>query len=466
MSSLETLSATTAPAIPVLYIDDEIEILQMYKRELALLGIDLTIAQTSQQGLILQEKEPFPVILLDMKMPGPSGQEILERIKSRWPFTEVLVYTGFGDMDMAIRALRTGAYHFLTKPIKLAELEIQLKQAYTKYLLQQENQVLRRLVHAQDSYEIIGESPALKRVFSSIEKVAPTNSSVLIEGEAGTGKELVARAIHLRSKRSHHPFVVVHCSGLHEQTLENELFGYRSKESLPGFLNDKIGLLEAAHRGTLFLDEVGDLSPSIQVNLLRVLQNQAITSLGSSSSKPIDLRVIAATNRDLEKLVSEERFRGDLYYRLKVIPIQLPPLRERKEDIPLLVDYFMKKKIKIGNVGPKEFTPNAMKALMEYHWPKGNIRELENVLERLMILSSGTEITVEDLKKWSLPNHKQVESHEIPWLSLKNVEKQHITKVLEFCEGNKSRAAKILEITPKTLYNKLTEFKQQENHEQ
>lgn len=465
--SAESVLETVA-SIPVLYIDDEIDILQMYQKELSFLGFDLKIAQTADAGLALLEKSPIPVVLLDMKMPGVSGQDVLKIIKKRWPSSEVIVYTGFGDMDMAINALRAGAYHFLTKPIKLAELEIQLKQAYNKFrlqeenqVLQRENQVLKRLVSLEP--EIIGESNALQKVFSDIEKVASTHSSVLIEGETGTGKELVARAIHAKSKRASQPFVVVNCGGVTEHALECELFGYR-KGAVLGAVSEKVGLFEIAHQGTLFLDEISELPPSIQANLHRVLQNQEIKLVGSTETKSVDVRIIAATNRDLEELVSEGKFRSDLYYRLKIIPIHIPPLRERREDIPLLVDYFMKK-IKIGRKVPQSFSSSAMKALMEHHWRGGNIRELENLVQRLMILSDGQDISLEELRGGILPSIKTSEPENTPWmLSLKDVEKQHILRVLEFCEDNKTKAAKILEITPKTLYNKLAEFKQQDQN--
>jgi two-component system response regulator HydG len=445
--------------IPLLYIDDEIEILQLYKEELSRYGFEITTAQSVEEGLLLLSRKSFPLILLDMKMKGElSGIDALKEIKRRWPLSEILVYTGYGDMDMAISALRSGAYHFLNKPLKLEELEIQLKQAYEKFSIHKENQIFKRMQEWNNpAPQLISHSPVFKKVFHNIEKVAPTDSCVLIEGERGTGKELLAREIHWRSPRAPYPFVVAHCSGLNEKILEKELLGSRSLLDY----EHKMGFFEIAQEGTLFFDEIGDLPSSIQVLLLRILQSQQVKPLGSPEILSVNVRVLAATSRDLEALVAEERFRGDLYYHLKVIPLAIPPLRERQEDIPLLVEYFMKK-FKSGRKGPQSFSSEALKALMDHSWP-GNIRELANTIERLMTLSEASEITLEELKAGILPTIRSAETSSFPsLLSLRSLEEHHILKVLDCCGGNKTKAAKILGITSKTLYNKLAEFKQHE----
>jgi len=344
---------------------------------------------------ILQDWTP-EIILLDLRMPKLDGLSLLSQIKELNPATIVILITAYASLESAIEAMRRGAFDYITKPFKLEEIRWVIHRAIETHLLKQENIKLRREISSLKITEkLIGSSKAFQKMLDLVCKVALTDSTILIYGESGTGKELIAREIHRLSKRTKKPFIPVNCGALPETLLESELFGY-VKGSFTGAGRDKDGLFKSAHQGTLFLDEISAASPKIQVELLRVLEQHEITPVGSTHSIPVDVRLLTATNQNLEQLVQQGKFRDDLYYRINVIPIQIPPLRQRKEDIPLLTHHFLKKYTTKHNIPLKKFSSKAIKLLLSYDWP-GNIRELENTIEREIILTESSVIDVPDL---------------------------------------------------------------------
>jgi two-component system, NtrC family, response regulator AtoC len=437
--------------ISLLIVDDEDPLRRGFEKRFSRKGFSVCSASNGNEALLLTEKRRFHVALVDIKMPGMNGIELLKDLKFQQPFIEVIMLTGYAEVDTAIEAMKLGAYDYLAKPCNLNELEMILQKAYEKGGLQRENYILRDQVKGHDPYGVmIGISPKMIAIQRMIEKVAPTDSSILIEGESGTGKELIANVIHRQSHRRHQPFIVIDCSTLQENLLETELFGHE-KGAFSGAVSQKIGLVELADRGTVFVDEVSEISLSTQAKFLRILETGSFRRLGGTKQLKVDLRVIAATKRVLEQEVAHGKFREDLYYRLNVAKISLPLLRERKEDIPLLVNHLLKK----GKGTPdhtKTISPEALEVLMAYDWP-GNVRELANVIERSLILSPGAVILPDDLPVQSRglgPNREVTR--------LADLEKEHIICVLEKEGGNRKRAAKILGISVRNLYRKIKKY--------
>ena len=410
------------------------------------------------------KNKPASIVIIDLKMEPLNGIEILSEIKKLEPKTEVIMVSAYGTVESAVKAMQLGAFDFLTKPFSPDELRMRVKRVWQKIQsekkiedLLEQNQILNEELSTGYA-DIIGNSSAIRKVFALIEQVADTNSSVLIQGESGTGKELIARAIHRKSKRSGNTFIKINCGVLNENLLESELFGHE-KGAFTGAIRLKKGRFELANSGTLFLDEIGDIPPAMQVKLLRVLQEGEFERVGGETTLIADVRLICATNRDLQKLISEEKFRDDLYYRLSVIPINLPPLRERKEDIGALVDHFLQN-VAIKNCQKQKLiNEEGMNLLIDYLWP-GNIRELENLIERLCVISQQNEIdpsliaghissTISHINGLSgLPLDKAVYSFE----------KKLITEAMKKANGVKNRAAKILGISTSALYYKLEKF--------
>ncbi|HVO73896.1 MAG TPA: sigma-54 dependent transcriptional regulator, partial [Ignavibacteriaceae bacterium] len=403
--------------------------------------------------------------VVDLKMDPLNGIEVLRKIKEINQRTEVLMISAYGTVDDAVKAMQLGAADFLTKPFSPDELRIRVKKIWQKIQnekkledLIEQNKILNDELYTGYE-EIIGTSPAIKKVFSLIEQVADKDSTVLIHGESGTGKELIARAIHKKSKRCDHTFIKINCGALNENLLESELFGHE-KGSFTGAIKQKKGRFELADKGTLFLDEIGDISPAMQVKLLRVLQEGEFERVGGEFTLKSDTRIIAATNKDLQKLILEGRFREDLFYRLSVIPINLPSLRERKEDIIQLVNYFIKKLALKNNCGVKEVTREGLEMLMEYPWP-GNIRELENLTERLFVISSGKVIDpslIASHLSSSVSFNSGFENLPLEE-ALYSFEKNLIVTAMKKANGIKNRAAKILGISTSVLYYKLEKYR-------
>ena len=437
----------------IMVVDDEGPFRKLLQRRLSKIGNRVEAFESSESALTAAEGRDFDVALVDIKMPGMDGIELLRRLKEVHPNMEVVIITGQGTIDSAIAAMKIGAYDYLTKPCKLSEVDLIVQKAYEKSNLQKENVLLKDQLRQRNPHNtIIGKSKRIREVIALTNKVAPTSSPVLIEGESGTGKELVAHILHQKSKRFQGPFIVINCSALQENLLENELFGHE-KGAFTGAFSLKHGLFEMADRGTFFIDEISEMNPSIQAKLLRVIELGEFRRVGGNKQIHVDVRILGATNRNLEEEVKRGRFREDLFYRLNVVAISLPPLRERREDIPLLVDYFLKMETIDGSWG-KTVTPEAHECLKNYHWP-GNIRELANVLERAIILSTGNTITLKDLPLSILgQSSKPLKAAS----TLIEVERDLIEKTLREWRGNKTRTAKALGISLRNLYRKIEKY--------
>jgi DNA-binding NtrC family response regulator len=440
----------------ILIVDDEESFRAHLMRLFVRRGYAVADAANGAEALALAEQRQFDVVLLDIVLPGLDGIEVLRTLKERASETQVIMMTGNATVSNAIASMKLGAYDYLTKPFEFEELFILIERACELSALRQESKALHLELDRQRQFdEFVGSESKTLAVLALLEKVAPTDSTVLITGETGTGKELIAKAIHRQSLRHSKPFVVANCSAMQETLLESEMFGYE-KGAFTGAVKNKSGLIEVANTGTIFLDEVGDLQPNLQIKLLRFLENGEFRPVGSTHSRRADVRVIAATNRDVKKLMGEEKFREDLFYRLNVINIQLPPLRERRDDVEALVDYFLKKMCATMGKCVTHLEKDALEALKQYDWP-GNVRELENVIERAVILASANAITIDDLPAdlihptaFSLPQSNDN--------SLAAIERDHILKILTETSGNKAKAARILGITKKTLYAKLHQY--------
>ncbi len=444
--------------ISVLLVDDDEAFSGILSAELERSHHRLRRVGSAEEAVTLLHDEGFDVVLLDLRLPGMDGLEALQRIKEIRPGVEVVVLTGYGSVDNAVKAMRAGAYDFLAKPAPLGQVEAVIHKAYEKRRILQENEVLRReLVRTRKVEGLVGESPATCQILDLISKVAPTDSTVLIVGESGVGKEVVAKAIHDSSRRAEKPFIVVDCGSLHENLLLSELFGHE-KGAYTGATSRKHGLFEVADSGTIFLDEIGEISPAMQVKLLRVLETSTFRHVGGTANIRVDLRVIAATNRNLFERVRSGSFREDLYYRLNVISIAIPPLRERREDIPLLVRHFLAKGVR-GVRQPKGISDEAMAMLVAYAWP-GNVRELQNVIERAIILSENREIAPSDL-----PSNVHAQSE--PWRrmdgdrlqSFAEVERDYLSALLRRFGGHRATVAQILGVSERTLYRKIRQYK-------
>jgi len=436
----------------ILIIDNEKRMCGVLKAALELDKHNVETAYDGDAGVDKFNKGEFDIVITDLKMPGKDGIAVLDEVKKASPETEVILMTAYATAQTAVEAMRKGAYDYLIKPFEMVEMKLKVKQILEKRELAEENIDLKDKLKEKYSLDnIIGTSEAMQKVYQMVEKVAPRDATVLIRGESGTGKELIAQAIHQMSLRASGKFIAVNCAALPETLLESELFGHE-KGAFTGAEKAKKGRFELAIGGTIFLDEIGDISQATQVKLLRVLQSKEVTRLGSEETIQVDVRTLAATNRNLEELIKEGIFREDLYYRLNVFPIYLPPLRERREDIPELISHFLKK-----NDQPEDKIDAATtRALMNYQW-HGNIRELENIIERMIILS-GDEVITSDLLP---PQFKGIMtsgdslSIDIPdeGLSIDEVEKLLINKALKKTDGNESKAAKLLGITRRKLYS-------------
>ncbi len=436
----------------ILVVDDEWAMQEALRDWLEEDGYEVGLASSGEEAIVQAKQKNWEVILLDLKMPGMDGLEALKRLKEVNPEAEILMMTAYATVDTAVQAMKEGAFDYLVKPFDPDVVEMQIKKIIQHKDLILENLLLRKTLEEKFQYdEIIGKSEAMQEIFSIISRVAPTDSTVLITGESGTGKELIAQAIHANSQRSYMPFIAVSCGALPDTLLESELFGFE-KGAFTGAAHAKRGRFEMADGGTLFLDEIGDISLKTQIGLLRVLQQKEISRLGSEQTTKVDVRILAATNRDLQQAIQEERFRKDLYYRLNVISIHIPPLRERKEDIPLLVDNFVRKFSAEMNKEEKKLGPSARKFLMDYNWP-GNVRELENVIERALVIGQSREILPDDLPFSRSP----LRPTELP-KSLKLMEEIHIERILKENDWNISKAARALEIDRQTLYNKMQKY--------
>ncbi|MDR3569885.1 MAG: sigma 54-interacting transcriptional regulator [Syntrophobacteraceae bacterium] len=380
----------------VLIVDDERNYLLVLEELLSEEGYQVITAEGARRGLEFIEENDFDVVITDMKMPGMDGIEFMERIKLRLPDIPVIMMTAFGSVEKAVEAMRKGAFDYILKPFKNEELKLTILKALNHYNLVRQNRMMARELQGKYQFgNIIGKSVRMQRIFELIEKVAPARATVLITGDSGTGKELIARAIHYNSPRKDQPFISVNCGALPETLLESELFGHE-KGAFTGAVSQRKGRFELAHEGTLFLDEISEMSPPLQVKLLRILQEMEFERVGGSNTLKVDVRVVAASNRNLKEDAASGRFRSDLYYRLNVVHIHLPPLRERKDDLPLLVNHFLAKYAKQALRESIGISSGALERILDYHWP-GNVRELENSIERAIILSNGSEIELKDL---------------------------------------------------------------------
>ncbi len=447
----------------VLIVDDEKSMREFLSIVLKKEGCDVTVAAHGPEALSLIDKEIFDLVISDIKMPGLSGIDLLKAVKAVSPSTIVLMMTAFASTETAVEAMREGAYDYLTKPFKIDEVKLLVKNALERKQLQEENTRLKRVVHDRASFEqIVGHSEKLSKVLDLIRKVADTSSNVLIFGESGTGKELVARAIHYNSRRRERPFVAVNCSALPEPLLESELFGHM-KGAFTGAVSNKEGLFEIANDGTIFLDEIGETPLGIQVKLLRVLQEKEFRRVGGTRDMKIDVRIVAATNRDLEKAIADGRFREDLYYRLDVIPIHLPPLRERPEDIPLLVEAFLQKFTQEMGKTITRIEPEAVELLGKQEW-KGNVRELENVMERIVALASGGTIGPDQVRECVPRSAEDPVAMSLPpdGIDLEGmiaaIERDFLLKALQRSHGVKKDAASLLGLDFRSFRYRLSKY--------
>lgn len=448
----------------ILVVDDDIDQASLMKKILSREGYVVISASSGKTALELSAQNPVDLMITDLRMPEMDGLELFKAIKRIRPDILVIIITAYATVENAVEAMKEGVYDYLTKPLKMEELKLTVKKALETKMLRDENIYLRKELEERFSFgQIIGKSKKMQEIYEIIENVSQTDATVMIYGESGTGKELVARAIHYSGKRKDKPFIAVSCSAFPETLLESELFGYE-KGAFTGAYARKPGRFELADGGTLFLDEVGEIKPDIQVKLLRVLQDKAFERLGGKETIRVDVRIIAATNKDLRKEVEAGRFREDLFYRLNVIPIHLPPLRERKEDIPLLVEHFLKMYSEKNGKDVRRISPEAMKALIDYPWP-GNVRELENIIERMVILGTGDEITLshipDEIRNWAtakVPTDPEIFDIPDDGISLEDVEKKLIIKAMAKANGNQVKAAKLLGITRRTLQYRLKKY--------
>jgi DNA-binding NtrC family response regulator len=442
----------------ILIIDDDEAILDSCSQVLEKAGYVVKGARDGIEGLKFLKNESFYTVLLDLKLPGPDGMEILNHIIEDSPETPVVIITGYASVESAVEAMRQGAFDYMAKPFSPKELRVIVKKALKRRKMIMENLYLRTELEARIEFDlIVGKSEAMKAVLDIVQRVSPSESTVLITGESGTGKEMLAREIHMHSLRHEGPFVVVDCGALVETLFESELFGH-VKGSFTGAYETKHGRFEVANGGSIFLDEISNVSLNIQAKLLRVIQEKEVTRVGSSKPIKIDVRIIAATHENLAEAVKSGKFREDLFYRLSVVPIHLPPLRERKDDIPLLVDHFLRKYNKKSKKNVEGINPKAIQTLMEYDWP-GNIRELENTIERAVVLGRNNQIELEDLIYHGIGSRLSLyEPVGGRYKSLSEIEKEYIKLVFYSQHGNKSQTAKLLGIDRKTLLSKLKRY--------
>jgi two-component system, NtrC family, response regulator HydG len=444
----------------ILVVDDEPSHRRMLEAVLADEGYDIYQAQDGRQAIERIQEQFYDLVLMDVRMSGVDGIEALKEIREFSPAIPVIMMTAYASVDTAVDALKSGAYDYLTKPLDIDELKILVAKALRFQQLEEENRNLKeRLGDRFDFSNIIGCSEAMRQLFEPLTLVAPTDATVLITGESGTGKELIANAIHQNSRRREKSFVKVNCAALPETLLESELFGHE-KGAFTGARQRRKGRFQLAHAGSIFLDEIGEMASTTQAKILRVLQEQEFEPLGSSTTQKVDVRVIAATNKKLEEEIEEGRFREDLYFRINVVKIEIPPLRNRRDDIPLLLDHFLKRHAEKNKKLLKGITPRALDLMMRYDWP-GNIRELENIIERAVILARSDMITHDELPDvlgGLAPKSLVREVGLTPGRSLKEVEKEMVLRTLEETGGNRTHTANMLGISRRTLQLKLKEY--------
>lgn len=450
----------------ILVVDDEKNTREGLAKFLEGLDYDVERASSGEEALGKIEKDRPDIVLTDIRMPGMDGTALLEKIKAKYPEIIVIALTAYGTVENAVKAIKVGAFHYLMKPVNLEELEFFIKKALTQQSLQEENRELRQELFRERFEEgnIIARSEKMKEVLEMADRAAPTRSTVLLLGESGTGKELLAHRIHQKSPRKNGTFLAVHCAALTETLLGSELFGHE-KGAFTGAVEKKAGRFELANGGTLFLDEVAEIPPEMQVKLLRVLQEGEFERVGGTKTIRVDVRLISATNKDLSQEVRQGRFREDLFYRINVIPIKVPPLRERRKDIRPLIEYFIQQLSRVNGKKIDGIDEEVIKRLEAYHWP-GNVRELKNVLERAVVLSSNPRLSVENLPEDLKTDQRALLSKnggsKLSWnpeaSNLQEMEKELIRVQLSESKGNKSKAAKKLGISRRTLYRKIAEY--------
>ncbi|MBW1722698.1 MAG: sigma-54-dependent Fis family transcriptional regulator [Deltaproteobacteria bacterium] len=436
----------------IMIVDDEMIIRESFIHWFRKYGHRVEAAASGSEALEKLEKTAFDLLFVDIKMPGMDGIELLERIKEEYPDTIVVIITAYGSIDTAVKAMKLGATDYLLKPFKPEQVTLVMQKVAQQRVLVSQCRYLRDRIEEMTRFDnIIGQSPKMEEIFRLIPEVAQSNSSILIVGETGTGKELIAKAIHAKSPRANGPFVAINCGALPDTLLESELFGYR-KGAFTGAVSGRKGYLDIVSGGTLFLDEIGEISPKMQVDLLRVLEEKKITRIGDRHPIDVDFRLISATRRNLEKAVAQGNFREDFYYRINVIMIRVPPLRERKEDIPLLVQHFLQKYSRETAKRVDHIDREAMEILKRYDWP-GNVRELENAIERAVVLSKSRTLGSESFSFLAAPQPLEVKRR-----SLREVERRYIEKVLEECGWNVTRAAEVLDINRVTLHKMIKRY--------
>jgi DNA-binding NtrC family response regulator len=457
--SRNIVNGNPAPGGAVLIVDDEAEIRESLETLLTLEGFDVQTGASGEEGLTLIGERPFDLVLLDLALPGRDGMDILADIRTHDPHLPVIMITAYGTVENAVRAMQSGATNFIQKPWDNEKLLADVRAAVTWRRTEEENIQLKRALKQRYNFEnIVGKSEPMLKIFDLVAQVANSRSTVLLQGESGTGKEVIAKAIHLNSPRRDKPFVPVNTGSMPNDLLESTLFGH-VKGAFTSAIASKKGLFEVADKGTLFLDEIATMGLETQAKILRVLQDRRFMHLGGIQEIQVDVRIIAATNIDLRQMVREGRFREDLYYRLNVITVELPPLRQRKEDIPLLVDFFLKKYAEENGRTVPRITPEALRPLMAYSWP-GNVRELENVIERAVVLSSGPEINMDLLPESMLGRGSSLSLHDPPtdaslFEIVEDVERRVITDMLERCNWNQTEAAERFHVPLSTLNQKI-----------
>jgi DNA-binding NtrC family response regulator len=440
----------------ILFVDDDNQILSIVEQFLTRSGYAVDTEPDGHRAIEKVKSDFYSVVFTDLMMPDIDGMELLKKIKKASPNTEVVIVTGHGSIETAIEAMKLGGYDFLQKPINFNRFKILIDRIIEKQKLEEENRIIRNRLKERYRYdELVGMSAGMQKIYETIDKISSGSPTVLIKGESGTGKELTANVIHNNSDRKSGPFIPVNCGAISESLLERELFGH-VKGAFTGALKDSIGLFKAADGGTIFLDEIGEISPPVQVSLLRVLQEKKVRPVGDTKESGIDVRVIAATNKKLRQAIIEKSFREDLYYRLNVVSITMPPLRTIQNDIPLLVRHFIEKHNTSETQKLPKVSPKAMAALLAYPWP-GNVRQLENVIRRAYALGLKENLKIEDLpEEFNKDTDKKEPS--VLDLNLKNIEKRTIQKALLEAEGNKAVAAKLLGVNTTTVYRKMAKY--------
>jgi len=440
----------------VLFVDDDQQILSIVQQFLTRSGFDVTTESSGFKAIEKVRSEDYTVVFSDLIMPEIGGMDLLKQIKEISPETEVIIVSGYGTIEAAIEAMKLGSYDFLQKPINFDRFKILIDRIIEKRKLKEENQLIRSRLKERYKYdELVGMSPKMQNIYTVIDKISFGSPTVLIQGESGTGKELTANVIHNNSTRKEGPFIPVNCGAITESLLERELFGH-VKGAFTGASKDAIGLFQAAAGGSIFLDEIAEVSPAVQVSLLRVLQEKKVRPVGDTRETEVDVRVIAATNKNLDKAIKEKLFREDLFYRLNVISITMPPLRDIREDIPLLVNHFIAKHARKGATKTTKVSPQAMAKLVAYHWP-GNVRQLENIVRRAFALGVNDLLDVNDLPGEIVNMRDSVALTEAD-LNLKTIEIKTIQQALQKTGGNKAEAAKLLGVNTTTVYRKMARY--------